>query len=426
MTQSQVCNMAIPYWDWLLDWDKTPNDQFCTVLEDNNSKIWDANAFGSAKVETGTYYVIDGVCSNEAFETAKKTSSDWNDPMSSTRPNYDNYLKRHITCIPSTVEDSHIFGLSASMAMEAIVSRPKFEQLTSWLEGDPHATPHLWGGFSLGSMISPDDPLFWLHHCNIDRLYHAWVDCHGYENVPKTQLQPKHYFNTRSTYRDASYYSQSSQIPYYWDRAVTTVFKKINGVWPSPKDMWNSGLPGNPGYDGLNVRYGADQMIRGYGYTCPDKTWSIVDVGYVIPKKRDDSFTHPVLGESVRSFEAKVSAGLTHYEALREVAMAECLMGPKKQFGPQTLAWIKMMDLKVEQFDTICDKPSERIGIGRAEDNQAVNDLSSGIRMVPLWLIIVASVGSALLFIVIISIVIIVVRRRTSKAAENEGSYRQM
>jgi len=277
----------------------------------------------------------------------------------------------------------------------------------------------------MSSMSSPDDPLFWLHHSNVDRLYHLWIDCQGYETVSNTELQQKHYYNTRTGSRDATSYSLTSPMPYYWEDAVTIVFPKKNGVWPSPKDMWNSGLLNAPGYDGLNVRYGADQLVRNFGKTCPDKTWRIVDVGYVPPssKKRDD-YTHPVLEESVRSFEAKVSEGLTHYEALREVAMAECLKAPKLQIGNQTLAWIEMMNLKVEQFDSICDKPSERIG--QVVDTQVVNDLSSGIRMVPLWLIIVASVGSALLFIVIISIVIIVVRRRTSKAEENEGSYRQM
>ena len=58
----------------------------------------------------------------------------------------------------------------------------QFGNLTGALEGDPHNLVHVMiGGVgpSSGFMSDPDyaalDPIFWLHHCNIDRLWEAWM-----------------------------------------------------------------------------------------------------------------------------------------------------------------------------------------------------------------------------------------------------------
>lgn len=52
--------------------------------------------------------------------------------------------------------------------------------LTGAVEGNPHNLVHVMiGGTSGGWMSDPDyaalDPIFWMHHCNIDRLWEAWM-----------------------------------------------------------------------------------------------------------------------------------------------------------------------------------------------------------------------------------------------------------
>ncbi len=50
------------------------------------------------------------------------------------------------------------------------------------LESGPHGTVHVTIGGDMGDMGSPLDPIFWLHHCNIDRLW-AWWNALGRRNT---------------------------------------------------------------------------------------------------------------------------------------------------------------------------------------------------------------------------------------------------
>lgn len=55
----------------------------------------------------------------------------------------------------------------------------QFGGKTGALEGDPHNAVHVMIGGGEGFMSDPFlaglDPIFWLHHCNVDRLWAAWL-----------------------------------------------------------------------------------------------------------------------------------------------------------------------------------------------------------------------------------------------------------
>lgn len=52
------------------------------------------------------------------------------------------------------------------------------DQLSSGsLEGGPHNGVHSTLGGNMGNFMSPLDPIFWLHHCNVDRLWTVWRQC---------------------------------------------------------------------------------------------------------------------------------------------------------------------------------------------------------------------------------------------------------
>jgi tyrosinase len=66
------------------------------------------------------------------------------------------------------------------------------------LEVTPHNFIHRWVGGSKGSnmvqFFSPLDPIFWLHHCNLDRLYSNWL-ARPLHNPPSDQDWQQTSFN---------------------------------------------------------------------------------------------------------------------------------------------------------------------------------------------------------------------------------------
>ena len=47
-----------------------------------------------------------------------------------------------------------------------------------------HGRVHNWVGGNMSSSSSPNDPLFWMHHANLDRIWAEWQDLHGIRNFP--------------------------------------------------------------------------------------------------------------------------------------------------------------------------------------------------------------------------------------------------
>jgi tyrosinase len=72
-------------------------------------------------------------------------------------------------------------GTTAPVGFFGGVPSAHFGSLTGALELTPHNNIHNRVGGSSGYMADPDfaalDPIFWLHHSNIDRLWEVWLDC---------------------------------------------------------------------------------------------------------------------------------------------------------------------------------------------------------------------------------------------------------
>lgn len=70
-----------------------------------------------------------------------------------------------------------VAGLPAQDAIADILAQPQWHDFTRQLEGVPfgaHNQVHVWVGGTMNTLASPADPVFWLHHCEIDRLWESW------------------------------------------------------------------------------------------------------------------------------------------------------------------------------------------------------------------------------------------------------------
>ncbi len=65
-------------------------------------------------------------------------------------------------------------GLPTADIIESVLQEPTFDGFTARLE-DQHNQVHGWVGGSMGIIpLAAFDPLFWAHHCMIDRLWYLW------------------------------------------------------------------------------------------------------------------------------------------------------------------------------------------------------------------------------------------------------------
>jgi hypothetical protein len=102
---------------------------------------------------------------------------------------------------------------------------PSFSSFSSELEQQPHGTVHCTVGpdcpFPLmGAVaVSANDPIFWLHHANIDRIFECWLQRGG--TIPDDLKSQSYSFleadGTLVTKTVGDFFSSTSPIDYQYD-----------------------------------------------------------------------------------------------------------------------------------------------------------------------------------------------------------------
>lgn len=77
--------------------------------------------------------------------------------------------------------------LPTAANVSTVLNLSQFNDFSNHLE-DIHDFVHPWTGGVGGDMSHPEfaawDPIFWSHHCMIDRLWYLWQIRHGVNNIP--------------------------------------------------------------------------------------------------------------------------------------------------------------------------------------------------------------------------------------------------
>ena len=105
------------------------------------------------------------------------------------------------------------------------------------------------------SMWSPDDPLFFVHHANVDRIWALWQDYVDHDRIDPSDFQAPVHYEGRGIDRP---------MPYPSTRDVNWDFR-LGGDFPTPRDMLSND-------DNIRVRYIDDQLARTLRYT-PNPRW---------------------------------------------------------------------------------------------------------------------------------------------------------
>ena len=105
-----------------------------------------------------------------------------------------------VPTLPTAADVAAAFGVSQYDAFPWDVGSPLDESFRNFLEGFNHRTGepelhnrvHAWIGGSMAIQFSPNDPVFWLLHANIDRLWAEWQAIYGLEYMPTMGGPPGH------------------------------------------------------------------------------------------------------------------------------------------------------------------------------------------------------------------------------------------
>lgn len=157
--------------------------------------------------------------------TARQIPLAYRSPADATNPLYESNRG-------ATMGGGGSLPLSAVDHTSAFANVP-FGDFSPDLEGTPHGVVHGTIGGGMGSFQRAGrDPVFWLHHCNIDRLWNRWISQGGGRTNPVGDAS---WMNTLFTFFDetgtqvqmsgSQVVNAASQLNYCYDEERRYIFK---------------------------------------------------------------------------------------------------------------------------------------------------------------------------------------------------------
>lgn len=149
--------LTLPYWDWEKD-----------AGNENESPVF-GSYFGSYEGLDDNSCVTDGYFSE-----------------------YNGWTISVGGCLTRAFDSTYSF-VGEAQIMSDILTSPSYSAYNgnsvaangyrSIIAASPHSSVHTYIDETMNTQNSPDDPLFFLHHTNVDRLWAIWQDCHDYDTV---------------------------------------------------------------------------------------------------------------------------------------------------------------------------------------------------------------------------------------------------
>lgn len=170
-------DFALPYWDWAADGEQAPQDQPTQNLWTHNWIGGDGNS--ARNVTNGPFTVANGF---RVVIRGDRFGRIW-----ASRRALQRELATDIATLPDKSDVANAMAQSAydSTPWNAGETGGFRNRLEGWARLDQtgtrnppnlHNRVHVWIGGDMGPATSPNDPAFFLNHCNVDRLWAGWQD----------------------------------------------------------------------------------------------------------------------------------------------------------------------------------------------------------------------------------------------------------
>ncbi|MGW4893147.1 tyrosinase family protein [Kitasatospora sp. NPDC004240] len=172
---------GLPYWDWTAD---------AAPGRPADSALWKPDCLGGSGQP-----VTDGPFRFDPADPAGfrvRIATDSALTLIRTNRGLNRALAANGTALPTPAQVTALFDTMADPDLATYDKAPwdrRSRGFRNRLEGfrppgGLHNQVHGWVGRDMGVAASPNDPVFHLHHCNVDRLWEGWMARHGRSYLP--------------------------------------------------------------------------------------------------------------------------------------------------------------------------------------------------------------------------------------------------
>jgi tyrosinase len=180
--QKEVPEIALPYWDWTID---------ARLENPLESPVWADDFMGGDGDPNDNNFVKTG-----PFKYDQSNPNTWRVVDMDGNPGEG--LRRQFATFALSLPSNRDVLYSLSVVPYDtpnwnILSSPSFRNvLEGWILGPSlHNRVHVWVGGDMLFHTSPNDPVFFLNHCNVDRIWAIWQDLHPGESYVPYQAGPR-------------------------------------------------------------------------------------------------------------------------------------------------------------------------------------------------------------------------------------------
>jgi tyrosinase len=166
---------ALPYWAWNKDGDKTASQQL-------QSDLWKPNCLGGSgfPVTTGPFAFV--ASDPNCFRVRVVANASGNLVLVNRGLRRALGQDQDFPTLPATAQANSALALGTyDEAGWGTSSSGTFRNVCEgWQPNGPglHNRVHVWIGGDMAPGSSPNDPVFYLNHCNVDRMWAAWQRKH--------------------------------------------------------------------------------------------------------------------------------------------------------------------------------------------------------------------------------------------------------
>ena len=173
-------DFGLPYWDWAADGELPRTQQWQTQL-------WTANYIGEARNR-----VLSGPIGGMRVRLWQDRSGVLHsiEPRPIERNTGRGVGARDLptTASVTTAKDENFYDLSPWSGGSQGGHRNRLE---GWIGGPRlHNRVHVWIGEDMSPGTSPNDPVFFLNHCNVDRIWESWMVENSRSYEPQAPIGP--------------------------------------------------------------------------------------------------------------------------------------------------------------------------------------------------------------------------------------------